>query len=126
MAGDADAPCLVEWFPLEGVQPQMLERICWASLGRAEISPDLSLVETVSCPDLLGTPLPVQPSVSADSMAWAGEEWDLEEKLEFGLLLDAVEEELCGALWLSSDCSSSSSCPGFWGGGNGSRTAWVT
>lgn len=42
-----------------------------------------------------------------DSMAWAGGEWDLEEKLEFGLLLDAVEEELHGTLWLGSDSSSS-------------------
>lgn len=31
----------------------MLERICWASLERAEIPPDLSLGEIISCPDLL-------------------------------------------------------------------------
>lgn len=45
-------------------------------------------------------------------MAWAGGEWDLEEKLEFGLLLDAVEAELHV---LGSDSSSSPPCPGFGG-----------
>lgn len=88
--GGGDAPCLVEWFPLEGVQPQMLEQICWASL-----SPNLSLGEIISCPDL-GTPLPCRAS-----MAWAGGEWDLEEEL---LLLDAVEVVPCG-------CDSNSSPP---------------
>lgn len=71
----------------------MLERICWASLGRAEISPNLSLGETMSCPDLLGTPLPIRPSVSAET-AWFGQvgEWDLEEKLEFSFLLELLRK----------------------------------
>lgn len=71
----------------------MLERICWASLGRAEISPNLSLGETISCPDLLGTPLPMRPGVSAET-AWLGQvgEWDLEEKMEFGLLLELLRK----------------------------------
>lgn len=42
-----------------------------------------------------------------NSMDWAAGEWDLEERLEFGLLLDAVEVELRGALWVGSDSSSS-------------------
>lgn len=41
----------------------------------------------------------LQYRVSSGSTAWAGGEWDLEEKLELGLLLDAVGEELHGALW---------------------------
>lgn len=93
VAGGGGAPCLVEWFPLEGVQPQMLEQICWASLGRAEISPNLSLGETISCPDLLGTPLPMRPGISAET-AWLGQvgEWDLEEKMKFGLLLELLRK----------------------------------
>lgn len=49
--------------------------------------------------------------------AWLGQlgEWDLEEKLEFGFLMDALEEEPRGALWLRSDSSSSPPCPGFLG-----------
>lgn len=63
--GGGDAPCLDEWFPLEGVQPQMLEQICWASL-----SPNLSLGEIISCPDL-GTALAMPASVPAET-AWLG------------------------------------------------------
>lgn len=63
--GGGDAPCLDEWFPLEGVQPQMLEQICWASL-----SPNLSLGEIISCPDL-GTALAMPASAPAET-AWLG------------------------------------------------------
>lgn len=47
----------------------------------------------MSCPDLLGTPLPIRPGVSAET-AWLGQvgEWDLEEKLEFSFLLELLRK----------------------------------
>lgn len=67
--GGGEAPCLVECYPLEGVKPQMLEQVCCASLGRAELPPSLPFG---CCPDLLGAPHPGTWAVPCDSTVWVG------------------------------------------------------